>query len=396
MWDVALALRGLVVGSSLCGVALAIACSATGGGSDIPGGAASGGSAGSSAGSAGNAGSGFGAFGGTAGVLGTGGGGNTGGIEDGGECAAVSQTADNEFKPVDIIMAIDNSGSMTFEAQEVQNNMNTFATAILSQGIDVRVVVISQAGPPNVFTGSNGVCVPTPLGSGQCPNDSKAPQYFRVDDEVASNNALQKMLDDYPQYKPTLRQKSSKYFAVVTDDESDMDAQTFINSVGTLDPGWFDSWRFFGVYCTGNCGVLLACAATGTVYTSLCQQSGTTPGDLCQGQSNFAGVFTQLAQTVATGTQLACEWAIPPPPAGQQFESDKVNVTYTPGGGGPPQDIYFVQSAADCGAQGGWYYDNSAAPTKIIACPSTCAGITNDLQGKIDILFGCFTISVPK
>src|SRR6185295_6255956 len=154
-----------------------LACSAGGSGSNTTpgmGGATSGGTSSGGASATGGKG---GIGGGINPAGGVGGGGGT--ITDGGECFGVSQKAENTVRPVDIIMAIDNSGSMTFEAGEVQNNMNTFASAILNQGIDVHVVIISEDGPPVPF-GSNGVCIPGPLGSGACPNDSKPPIYQRI------------------------------------------------------------------------------------------------------------------------------------------------------------------------------------------------------------------------
>src|SRR5690606_21962630 len=46
------------------------------------------------------------------------------------ECAAVSEQAQNQFAPVDIIFAIDTSGSMTEEKNFVQQNMNMFSQQI--------------------------------------------------------------------------------------------------------------------------------------------------------------------------------------------------------------------------------------------------------------------------
>lgn len=386
-------IRGGLVG---CGFAVSLACSAGGdGGSGIDSGGNGSGANGGSSGNS-NGGSGAEGFGGDLIGGGGGNGGNGGGLEDGGECFAETKTADNTVRPVDIIWALDNSCSMTQEAREVQDNMNLFAGAILSQGIDVHVVVISESGPPGGFPPKNGVCIPAPLGSGMCPADTRLPEYARIDDDVASSNSLDKLLEHYPTYKQVLRQNASKYFAVVTDDNSAMQAQTFIDTVNGLDPGWFDSWRFFGVFCTGSCNVAGACASTGTVYQELTNHFGTTPGDLCLGQSNFAGVFTALAQAVVAGTQLDCQWEIPEAPPGQEFDPKKVNVKYTPSGGGGAQEIYYVPSAADCGAEGGWYYDNPQNPTKILVCPNTCDQLSGDLNGKVDIAFGCARVEVPR
>lgn len=327
------------------------------------------------------------------------------GVMDGGECAAVSQTATNQFRPVDIIWALDTSDSMVAELQAVEDNMNQFAGSILNQGIDVHVVVIAKPGKPDggsIFNPDPGICIDPPLATGSCPGGSKPPNYQHVEVSVGSNNALNKFIETYPTYKPTLRKSAVKYFSVVTDDEADdgpnNSAAAFTASVSALnaqDPGYFDLWKFFGVFCTGGCGVPFACANTGDVYKNLVAQTGGVSGDLCGGNNNgFGPVFTALAQSVIDGKELDCAWSIPPPPMGEVFEKDKVNVNYTPSGG-VAQPIFHVKAEADCGPQGGWFYDDNANPMTVKVCPSTCSTIKADQNGKIDILFGCATQDVP-
>ena len=53
-----------------------------------------------------------------------------------------------------------------------------------------------------------------------------------------------------------------------------------------------------------------------------------------------------------------------------------------------------VASQAECAAaQNGWYYDDEAKPTKILACPQTCTGVQAGAAAaaKIEVLFGCET-----
>jgi hypothetical protein len=88
---------------------------------------------------------------------------------------------------------------------------------------------------------------------------------------------------------------------------------------------------------------------------------------------------------------LGCEYTIPQPAMGM-LDYDKVNVQYTPGNGDPVQLLSNVPNVAACDpATGGWYYDNNAAPTKIILCDATCTPIQGDSMGKVDILLGCAT-----
>ncbi|MFO0757535.1 MAG: hypothetical protein U0359_13650 [Byssovorax sp.] len=335
--------------------------------------------------------------------VGAGTGGSTGSSGQGGGCEAFSQVATNKPRPVDIIWAIDTSDSMVNELQAVEDNMNVFAGAILNQGIDVHVVLIAKPGNPDdgsIFNPDPGICIGPPLATGSCPGGSKPPSYQHVEVAVNSNNALNRLLENYPAYKGTLRKDSIKYFSVVTDDDAtdgpNNSAQAFINNVDAIDPAYFEAWKFFGVFCTGNCGVFLACAATGNVYNQLVALKGGVAGDLCGGNSNgFASVFSALAQTVVQGKELDCAWDIPAPPPGQMFDPGLVNVNFTPSNG-MPSPIFHVKTPGDCGPQGGWYYDDNTSPTKVQVCPSTCAVIKGDFGAKIDILFGCVTVDVPS
>jgi hypothetical protein len=383
------------------GAAAAMACSASSGtgGSAANGATSSGGS--STGGSSGFGGVATGGNGGTQINTDSGSGGSSGvPIGDGGECKGISEVAENKPAPVDVIWAVDTSDSMVLELQAVEQHLNNFHGVVNGGGIDMHVVIVGRLGTPNGGTPFNpdpGFCISPPLGIGGCPNqDSNPPLFVHLNQGVGSNNALSQFIAQYPNYKANLRQNSVKYFAVVTDDESDMSAADFTAAVDALDPGWFNNWKFFGVFCTGNCGTFLACAATGNVYNQLVQQKAGLSGDLCGAQQDFGPVFQALAQTIITGKALSCEWAIPPAPPGETFEAGKVNVKYSPMDGNPPQDILKVKSAADCGPQGGWYYDNDANPTKIIVCPANCDSMSKNINGAVDIIFGCQTVSVPR
>ncbi|HVW23829.1 MAG TPA: vWA domain-containing protein [Polyangiaceae bacterium] len=116
-------------------------------------------------------------------------------------------------------------------------------------------------------------------------------------------------------------------------------------------------------------------------------------------------ISTTVTQQHVETTALACEFEIPKPPDGMQFDRTKVNVRLTVMG--TPTDFSHVMSAADCANFGdqGWYYDDNDNPTKIEVCNSTCATIkaaTGD-DGttttatpvgdapRVDVLLGCAT-----
>jgi len=91
------------------------------------------------------------------------------------------------------------------------------------------------------------------------------------------------------------------------------------------------------------------------------------------------------------GAALACEYKMPELPPGKK--SSNVTVRYTPGGGGAPQELPKKKDFAACGAEGGWYFDNEAAPTKILLCPGSCSVVQADTTGKVEVLVLCHEVT---
>jgi hypothetical protein len=88
---------------------------------------------------------------------------------------------------------------------------------------------------------------------------------------------------------------------------------------------------------------------------------------------------------------LPCAWEIPSPPPGEAFDPGRVNVELG-GPGAAPLALANVSLASDCGAAGGWFYDDALAPTLISACPATCALLQTQPETRVDLLFGCATV----
>jgi hypothetical protein len=319
------------------------------------------------------------------------------------DCAAISQTAANRLQPADIIFAIDNSQSMTEEILFVREQMNAFSQQIVDSGIDVHIIMISSPFTVDAVTmatvnggtsdGENGICIDAPLGSGMCPSDSNAPRFLHVPQEVGSNDALNLFVDTYPDWRAQLRPNATKTFVVVTDDDAtdgpNNSASSFTQAVAGLDATLFQDWTFSGIYCFSECP---DAAAIGSVYVDLVAQTQGVSGDLCL--QDFAPVFDALAESVIGASSVDCQWDIPPPPAGQSFDVGKVNVQYTATGAAAAQPILHVASSGECGAQGGWFYNDATSPTRVLVCPTTCQMIQADAGAKVDILFGCETVNV--
>ncbi|MSP25055.1 MAG: VWA domain-containing protein [Myxococcales bacterium] len=332
----------------------------------------------------------------------------------GGGCVEAAAEAVEGILPADIIVVVDNSGSMTDEAKQVQKSMNDFVNVLVASAIDVHVILLS-----NGNSDQQGVCVPAPLGNGSCPVDEKLPAFRHVMIDVGSNNGLELVLSTYPQWKDSLRPNATRTIAIITDDESSIGAQEFIDQLLALDPS-FKGFKFDGIFaphevsplvcglcqqsdckkCDPCCGkdpaIGLLClplpAAEGKVYKELVAKTGGVSGSLCIDE--FLPVFQDMAKGVVADSKIPCVYDIPPAPGGQEIDFGKVNVGYQPAANQPEQEIFYVEGGkAACGPNGGWYYDNPAAPTTLLLCDATCTLVQsgNGTGGKVSVKFGCAT-----
>ncbi len=370
----------------------------------------------SSGGSGGTTGSGATGGSGVAGVSGNGIGGSsintdsgTGGsnLNPDAACTGVNEAAETQYQPADIIWAVDTSCSMFEEAAFVQNNMNAFSQQIIASGIDVHVVLVS----------TYAICISPPLGApGGCPSsmpgsDNNLPVFFHdhnpgfdpfgLTGGVQSTDGLNVLKKTFATWGGLLRAGASHWVVIVTDDDASdapygtagtpaAGATQFINDFKALSPHLAD-FKMAGIYSHSACP---SAANEGKVWREIISQTGGVHGDLCT--QDFKPVFDELTKQVVTGSKpLECEWGIPPPPSGQNFDPSRVNVELS--GSGGTETVFGVPAAGDCDPTlGGWYYDNPGNPTRVIACQATCDKIKTDTSSAIDIAFGCATIPIPK
>jgi hypothetical protein len=297
------------------------------------------------------------------------------------ECASVEQAAEATKLPADIIVVVDNSGSMEAEADAVQANLNAFSQQIIASGVDVRVTLISS-----YPSEGHGICVDPPLGSGGCPNqDTNQPLFLHVDQFVASHDALEQVLDHFDTWGPTTRPDATTHVFVVTDDESNIGPNNFDTQFRALAPH-FDDYKLHAVASLSNCD---EAAAIGDTYIELAGLTGGVLADLCD--QDFAPVFDALSTEVIGGSLLACEFVIPPPPPGETFDPDEVNVEFSDGINATT--IGRVDDAAGCAqVSAGWYYDDPVNPTTILMCPQTCDVFQGLTDASVTISFGCATV----
>jgi hypothetical protein len=115
-------------------------------------------------------------------------------------------------------------------------------------------------------------------------------------------------------------------------------------------------------------------------------EGGTTSAiiiDDTNGAASAAQKFQAAIETIR-GKTLSCDFDIPPAPAGQELDLQRVNVSYTTGAGAKQGLGYDEACAAS-----GWKFDAPTAPTKIILCPAMCDTIKADPSGVVGVEFGC-------
>ncbi len=416
------------VGAVLCG--LLYAC--TGEESGVGAGAAGTGANGSGA-----------AGGGTAASGGEGGSGMDfdAGTSDAAEdaCAATTAEATIFQKPVDIIIVIDNSGSMGGEIEAVQNNINgNFAQIIEDSGIDYRVILLSEHGE---WQGAQSICIEAPLSgipAGGCdsPPDEPVhnpPVFFHFSRSVSSHNSLCRIIDFFDQpdefdepgpglgWGHWLRDDSFKMFVEITDDnvdcgpfddhaevdEGEQVAADFDEALRTLWPLHFGelngerNYRFYSIVGmeeydpptspwppnepiqTGECED--GSAGNGTGYQALSRMTTALRWPSCL-NDNFDAIFNAIAEGVIEGASVPCEFMMPEAPPGEEIDPDTLVVAYTPGGTGVRIEFQQVTGPGQCGPNK-FYIEGDI----ITLCPETCEMVTADEEALIEILLGCGT-----
>lgn len=320
------------------------------------------------------------------------------------DAACAKSTVAASRPPVDVIVAVDTSGSMQEESLNVQNNINKMSDFLKASGVDYRVVMIAM--PPNPLFPPGfipAVCVPPPLGGPSCA--SNPPLYRQVPNEVGSKDALKVILSTYDtkgKWDDFLRPEAFKAFIVVSDDNASaptpepihttFDAELLKRGSGTFGTATARKYIFYPICGAKDSDNSQKCGDgmvnNGQVYVDLAKLTGGRSYELCS--KDFGPAFSGVGKGLAAA--VACEILVPKPPPGETFDPTKVNVTYTPTSGTP---VTIEQDASKpcAGGANGWQYN--ADKTKILLCGDACTKLKADPTGKVSVELGCATKIKP-
>jgi hypothetical protein len=339
--------------------------------------------------------------------------------------------------PVDVIIVIDNSGSMTEEIQAVQNNINAnFANILDGEGVDYRVILLAKHGPLS----DQSVCIEAPLSGiamGNCANPPAQPvnaeRFFHYSREVASTDAWCRILrtvngvedDDFDLaiggWQQWLRPDSFKTFIELSDDRAQCNANgtaytdtntlagstaaanKFDAALRTLYPQHFGAspqtrnYRWHSIvalafnnpqdkpYQPQDPFVVEKCPQgqnAGYGHQALSMITGGTRFPLCNTNS-YNAVFQTIADSVINSAKLTCEFPIPPPPEGKTLDEGSVSVVFTPGMGNPVE-FNQVDGPDNCNANSFYLTDEL-----VILCPAACDSIQGNTEASVAVEFSC-------
>jgi hypothetical protein len=342
-------------------------------------------------------------------------------------------------EPVDIVLVLDNSGSMADELAAVEQNINVNFAAILAEsGIDYRVILVSRHRREvrdDSGESSTSICVSSPLSAATDCDDTGRPafseRFFHYSVKVESTDSFDVLLDTFaPPFQNSgredkfdqapdgwsawLRPSAKKVFLEMTDDAAEMASASFVEQLTALSPAAFgtpDAPRFVfhsivGVVekdpptaaylpeeplvserCEGNANDV---ENAGAPYQELSRLTGGLRFPLCQ-FDGFDVVFRSIAEDVVVTSGVACDFAIPTPPAGQTLNLDQLAVSLARADGSGALQLGQTQSLAEC--QAGAFY---IAGDRINLCPAACEAVRSDPSSDVEVLFTCKSTFLPR
>jgi len=357
----------------VCGLALCVACSSSD--DDGSGGRGNGTSGGGDGDGGGSTGGGFsnpndlGSTGG--GVAGTpGSGGDTGGgdaIIDG--CGGTQHKA--KAKQLDIYTLYDDSGSMIPWWISVADAFVQFLSDPRSDGIAVGLKFFGNECAPAFYSTPDVAIAPVATNAAVISQTLMARAPFSG---TATTPALEGGLmgaQAHAQANP-----ESKVIIMLVTDGQPSNCNSTVESASAVAMNGFDNMGIpTYVLGLGDIAGLNAMAVAGGTGAAL------------SADPNDVNALVEKMNEIR-GQALPCDYALPD----DTEDTALVNVQFTTGA--DTTTVPGVSDATACDpAAGGWYYDNPATPTRILACDQTCGQFKAALDGQVNVVLGCPTIA---
>ncbi len=315
-------------------------------------------------------------------------------------CASTSQTATST--PLDMYIMMDQSGSMgedtgtgAIKWDAVSQALGGFLNDAASAGIGVGLQFFPIVGPPDFFGDTTDSCTvgdyaKPEVGIKVLPGNAGALIAAMKKHGPNGSTPTYPALKGAVTFAKTFATQNPTHTVVVvlaTDGvptECDPQDIPTIAAIAKTAANGTPKVLTFVIGVGSELGSLNSIAASGGTKTAFLVDQG----------GNVVTAF-EAALKAIEGQALGCTYAIPMPTNSQPMDYTKVNVKVGLGGLAGSVLNYF-DTAAGCDATaGGWYYDDAAAPNKILLCPATCTAVMADPNAKVDILLGCGRTAKP-
>jgi hypothetical protein len=328
-----------------------------------------------------------------AGVDGGGSGSSSGGFQSGddsggddgggGGCASVSKRA--EKIPLDMVIGLDTSFSMTFDDKwtNVKAALKAFVTnpAYADLGFGLQFFPIrKQCSVPDYQTLAVDLA-PGAMASGPISQALDAQMMSGGTPTVPLLQGLIAYLKAHPNpaRKPVL--------LLATDGVPD---DTCVSPVDGETPNTLaNAIAVAAAAYAGTPSISTFVIGVGSDLTALngiAQAGGTGTATLVDTGSDAQQQFLD-ALDAARKSAIPCDFAIP---SGTNIDPTQTNVEYAPGNA-TVQTFVFVDDSTGCAKAptNGWYFDDPTAPTKVILCQAACDTVKADDLGQVNVVFGC-------
>lgn len=310
------------------------------------------------------------------------------------QCAG--ETVQGSFRPVDIHIMLDQSGSMAEGGKwaAVKTALLGFANDSRFAGTGVGLQTFPSAAGNAACVGDGYTSALLPI----APLPGAAPQLTNllnkrapvVGGDTPTRPALAGALSYAKQWATVPAHASGTTIVLLATDGEPTICGTDTSAIASLATSAFKGTPSIRTFVVGVGSGFEA------PLDAIALAGGTNKAIRVDVAGDTTAKFRQALAAIR-GQAIACNFDIPPPPAGKALDPSQVNVRLTRNGA--TTNLLQAKSATDCGAADNqWFYDNPNAPTRIDLCPATCeAARASSDAASISLQFGCQTnVAVPK
>lgn len=293
--------------------------------------------------------------------------------------ACATTSAELESQPMDVVMVLDRSKSMSGKWMDMVDSLAAFFNDDASSGLTVGINFFPHLQSADACDQS----AYESLAVNMAELPSKAPTIVSALNSVTTDGAT-----------PTYGALAGTYDYAIKRKQANPETPLIVVFASDGDP------------CCGTCEIeeigpisdLAAEAHDADVPTYVIAIEGSSVENLDE-IALAGGTIASYDITADVGlfavtldeirSALGCDYTLPEPEGSDVIDPGKVNVVFTPGGGMAETIPKEEAGKAACDDQPAWYYSDE---TTVSLCPKTCEMVRGDYYAKVDVQFGCETV----